>query len=181
MSDVDMTGFQSDPFGPSSASLGSGLYGDITNAEMPYYMSTAPVISAQDDSRGNTGGFSVGVSQPSTFDLNATLSSIQKAADWGLKAYGTLITTEMAKNQMKASNYLNTAQIDILKNKSASDVEVSKLNATTNRYIAQAKAAGALSAQNAMNFGTQGGGGVMLWLTVLGVVFAGIQVMKSAK
>lgn len=181
MSDVDMTGFYSDPFGPSASSLGSGLYGDITSADTPYYMDTAPVISSQEYTGGNTAPLSAPASAPTAFNLNDALSSIQKAADWGLKAYSTLITTDMAKNQMKASNYLNTAQIDILKNKAASDVEVSKLNATTNRYIAQAKAAGALSAQNAMNFGTQGGGGVMLWLTVLGVVFAGIQVIKSAK
>lgn len=174
MSDyADMSGFQSDPFGPSesSFSLGSGLY----NVELPSYTDTPSYTTAVDNAASSSSW-----SMPSISGTDF-LSGLQKTVDWGLKVSGAVVGADIAYKNQELNSYLAKSKIDIAKTQAFSNMDVARENVLTNRYIAQAKTAAALTGQNALNFGTVGGNGIMLWLTVLGVVFAGIQVWKSAK
>lgn len=176
MSDyADMSGFQSDPWGPSASSWSMGGSSGLFAADLPSYVDTPSYVTAVDNSSTSTPW-----SMPS-ISGNDFLGGFQKAVDWGLKVSGSVIGANIAAKNQELQSYLAKSQFDIAKTKVLSDVELAKQNAVTNRYVAQARTAAALSGQNAVNFGTVGGSGAMFWLTVLGVVFAGIQVMKSGR
>lgn len=170
-----------DPWAASSPELGSGFYGVM---ETPSYTKTPSFNTAVQNYSSTP---EAPISSPSSswslpsFDSGKFLSGLANIVDFGLKTNAAIKGAEIAVKNQELQGYLAKSQFEILRDKAQADIAIGKENSLTNRYLAQAKSAAALSGQNAVNFGTQGGGGVMLWLTVLGVVFAGIQVIKSAK
>lgn len=162
MSEFSMEGFSSDPFAASDFSLGSGIY-DIDMA----------ASIAGDSMTESIGGYSP-VSDSSSF------SSAKDIIDYGLKISDAAIKTYSAVQNQALQTYLvrNNASIDRANSDSARDVN--KLLATSK--VNQAQALNNLTRAKAVasELG-QSPNSLMLYLTIIGVVFAGIQVLKSAK
>jgi len=161
MAEFSMSGFFSDPFGPING-------GDI---------GLGSSISI-DDVAGLSLGDAIGGSVFPTGD--SILGGVKSIADWGLKATETGLNMYGKFQDQDLSRYVKTSQVEIAKTNALTAQDTAKLLGQAKVQSAQALANAAKSGAGLTAMG-QNPNSLMLYLTILGVVFAGIQIMNSAK
>lgn len=169
---IDMTGFKTENIFSSVISEPSPVF----NETGFNWQDTSPAGGNYDtpvtatDTPKFTGG--------STIDWGKTIDQGMNAINFGLKTYGSILAADNAVKDAQLNRYIKGAQIDIAKMQSNSAVEVAGINARTQANIAQTKANLAGSAALGARLG-QDNSSMMLWLTVLGLVFAAVQIARS--
>lgn len=111
--------------------------------------------------------------------------SWQSAVDYGLKtasqlvgAYGSILGIQGKAQDAQFGQYLKGAQIDIMKTQVASQADIAKIRALTDANIAKISANAAGSGANLAALGGSQSS-LMLYLTIAGLVFTFIQVIKK--
>lgn len=161
MSEISMNGFYSDPFGPVNG-------GDI---------GLGASITIEDVASMGLGDVIGGASFPSADGL---LGGAKSIADWGLKATETALKTYGQFQDQDLNRYVKTSQVEIAKTNALTAQDTAKLLGQAKVQSAQALANAAKSGAGLTALG-QNPNSLMLYLTILGVVFAGIQIMKTAR
>jgi len=161
MDEFSMAGFYSDPFGPING-------GDI---------GLGSSISI-DDVAALSLGDAIGGSVFATGD--SILGGAKSLADWGLKATETGLNMYGKFQDQDLNRYVKTSQVEIAKTNALTAQDTAKLLGQAKVQSAQALANAARSGAGLTAMG-QNPNSLMLYLTILGVVFAAIQVMNSAK
>jgi len=175
---VDMTGFQSNAFGqPLESSNGYWDYSpNYSVIEEIYPDGNIPDASSTSQAFANNGGgFSGSLPTPSGV-LNGTKSTL----DYGLKLADSVLSSYAKLQNMQTARYLNTTQADVFRTNAQTAQEVARLQGQAKIAANQAMSNASRSAASLASLG-QNQGSFMLYLTILGVVFAGIQIVKSAK
>ncbi len=161
MDEFSMAGFYSDPFGPING-------GDI---------GLGSSISIDDVAALSLGDAIGGASFPSA---DSILGGAKNIADWGLKATETGLNMYGKFQDQDLNRYVKTSQVEIAKTNALTAQDTAKLLGQAKVQSAQALANAAKSGAGLTAMG-QNPNSLMLYLTILGVVFAAIQVMNSAK
>lgn len=162
MDEFSMAGFYSDPFGPING-------GDI---------GLGSSISIDDVAAMSLGDAIGGATTFPTAD--SILGGAKNIADWGLKATETALKTYGQFQDQDLNRYVKTSQVEIAKTNAETAQETARLMGQAKVQSAQALANAAKSGAGLTAMG-QNPNSLMLYLTILGVVFAAIQVMNSAK
>lgn len=164
--ETDMTGFYTSPWSMPT----SEAFPLSTDIDVP-----AIVESAAADS--NASNYFSGWSLPSS---EAITTGIKNTVDYGLSIGNSLLTGYGKLQDMELNRYLKTAQVDILQTQAAGAVDVAKLKATAQNNLAKVYSNSTGSAASLASMG-QTPSSLMLYLTILGVVFAGIQIINSGR
>lgn len=164
--ETDMSGFYTSPWSmPTSEAFPLSQDIDI------------PAIVESSAAESNSGNVFSGWSIPSS---DAITSGIKSTVDYGLSIGNSLLSGYGKLQDMELNRYLKTAQVDILQTQASGAVDVAKLKATAQTNLAKVYANSSGSAAGLANMG-QSPSSLMLYLTILGVVFAGIQIIKSGR
>jgi hypothetical protein len=108
------------------------------------------------------------------------LSSLKDITNFGLATYSTLTNANTQMKDSNLKNYLAKAQLDLSKTQIGGQLDVAKLNATAANNLATAKAYAANSLGVAGNLGNAvGNNSLMLWLTILGLGFGFLQLVRK--
>jgi hypothetical protein len=166
-----MDGFYTNPWGATdSGDLGLG--GDISISDV---IPDASLTNVAAESVGSTPFVS---SAPSSSSWN--IGDAFKVADFGLKVYDKILSYDNQVKDAQLNRFLKTAQMDIFHTQAQSAQEVARIKATGDQNLAAIY-------RNAMGTGAQianvgqSNNSMMVYLTILGLVFAAIQIMNSAK
>lgn len=177
-SGVDMTGFQTNAFGqPLESTNGYWDYTPTYSAINDIYPDgNIPDASSTSLSYvNNAGGFTASLPKP-----NDVLSGTRSTLDYGLKLADSVLSNYAKLQNLQTARYLNTAQADVFRTNAQTSQEVARLQGQAKIAANQAMANAGRSVAGLAAMG-QNQGSFMLYLTILGVVFAGIQIVKSAK
>lgn len=113
-----------------------------------------------------------------SFDLSKGIDYGVKLANTLVDGYGKVVGIQGKVQDQQFNQYLKSAQIDILKTQVGSSSEVAKIKAITDQNVAKIYGNAAGSAANLASLGgTQNS--LMLYLTIAGVIFTFIQVIKK--
>lgn len=180
---IDMSGFQLNAFGQP---LNGESFWDFQNAND--YTGQAVEQVYPDSNIPETNATSVGVENNSGPNISTYISpsanslsgGVKNTLDYALKLSDSVLSSYAKLQQQQTNRYLGTVQADILRTNAQTSQEVARLNGQAKILGAQTLTNAARTGAGLASFG-QNQGSFMLYLTILGVVFAGIQVMKSAK
>lgn len=166
----ELTGFWTDPWGgvgqmfdPSSTTnfVGgeSGNVADVAAANFTQQIAPA------DTTPMTTAGF---------------LSVLKDITNFGLASYSTLTNANLKMKDSNLRNYLAQANLDLNKTQIGGQIDVAKINATANENLAKARAYTANTLGVAGNLGQAvGNNSLMLWLTILGLGFGFLQLVRK--
>jgi len=123
-------------------------------------------------------------SSPSSWNLgnfaDNTLSGAKSFVDYGLKVGETALNAYGKLQGLELQNYIGKSQVDIAKMNAMTAQQTNALMGQAKVQMAQTAANAAKSSANLAALG-QTPNSFMTYLTILGVVFAGIQIMRSAR
>lgn len=101
-----------------------------------------------------------------------------KAVDWGLATYDRITNAQAKVENSQLNAYLAKSSADLARTQINGQLDIGRLNAQTGVQLAQARTNAASSLSGIAAVG-QNPNSLMLYLTIIGVLFAGIQVWKS--
>ena len=174
---ADMTGFQSNAFGQPMEQNGYWDYQpQYEEIEQIFPDNNIPDSSSTTQAFvNNSGGFSAQLPTPQN-----VLTGTKSTLDYALKLGDSVLSSYAKLKNLETQRYLNTAQADVFRTRAQTDQEVARLTGQAKIAATQAMANAGKSAASLASLG-QNQGSFMLYLTILGVVFTGIQLIKSAK
>ena len=182
----DMTGFQTNAFG-QDINAGGGFWDfapttDVISApvEEIYPDANIPLESSTSVAMNSNSGSNAFSSSNINATANGFAGGVKNTLDYALKLSDSVLKSYGSLQNQQTQRYLATTQADIMRTNAQTSQEVARLTG-------QAKVQGAQMIANAARSGAgltaigQTNSSFMLYLTILGVVFAGIQILKSAK
>ena len=125
----------------------------------------------------DTGGFA-GTPSGSSWTLGNFIDTGLSGVNYGLAVYDRITAANDKRRNSQLNDYLSRGSYDIAKTQIAGQVDVAKTNADVSRLLAQTRANLAGSAASAAQLG-QSPNSLMLYLTILGLVFAGLQLYRT--
>ena len=114
----------------------------------------------------------------SSFDLSKGIDYGVKLANTLVDGYGKVVGIQGKVQDQQFNQYLKSAQIDIMKTQVGSASEVAKIKAITDSNVAKIYGNAAASGANLAALGGNQNS-LMLYLTIAGVIFTFIQVIKK--
>lgn len=154
---VDMTGFYN-PSGFETSNNDLSFALQQTSDSTPVYNFETPAASS--------------------WDFTKALDSGVKLANQLVDGYGKVIGIQSKVQDQQFNQYLKGAQIDIMKTQVGSASEVAKIKAVTDQNVAKIYGNAAASGANLAALGGNQNS-LMLYLTIAGVIFTFIQVIKK--
>jgi hypothetical protein len=108
------------------------------------------------------------------------LGAIKDITNFGLASYSTLTNANLQMKDSNLKNYLAQAQLDLTKTQIGGQLDVAKINATAAENLSKAKAYAANTLATGANLGNaMGNNSLMLWLTILGLGFGFLQLVRK--